>query len=62
MNRSDSILKAMARAMWRDYGAAAYQAFVLRNPTGRVPGIERRIVAVFRRNAVAGMPPQKGAL
>jgi hypothetical protein len=51
--RRDCILHAMARSLWRDYGAGAYQAFVVRNPGGRVPSVERRIAAVFRHNARA---------
>jgi hypothetical protein len=51
--RHDSILAALARALWQSYGPAAYQAFVVRNPGGRLPSVERRIAAVFRRNARA---------
>jgi hypothetical protein len=43
--RSDAILKAMARLMWRDYGLRAYRAFVVANPGGCVPAIERKLAA-----------------
>lgn len=29
--------------LWKDYGARAYQVFVIANPLGRVPAIERAI-------------------
>ena len=41
------ILKAMARQLFREYGARAYQVFVVDNPHGRVPAIERLIMRGF---------------
>jgi hypothetical protein len=36
----------------RDYGPRAYQAFVIANPGGRVPAIERRITAALFAEAL----------
>lgn len=42
--RSTMVLVTFARELYRDYGAPAYQAFVVRNPGGRVRQIEAAIV------------------
>ena len=49
--RRDAILKAMGRMAWRDYGPRAYQVFVVANPAGRVPGVERLIARALRSAA-----------
>jgi hypothetical protein len=47
--RCASILTECACLLFRDYGAAAYQRFVLANPAGRVRGVERQIVRGWGR-------------
>ena len=40
---SRTVLWECAMLMYREYGAAAYQAFVVTNPRGRIRIIERAI-------------------